>query len=325
MTKEHLMRAVFLDGSLRVVDNYPTPRLKPGWARIRVQTAGICKTDMELVKGYRAFKGVPGHEFIGVVEACEQKDWIGKKVTGEINAACGQCAFCKKGLERHCPSRTTLGIFQHDGCMADYCLLPIRNLIEIPKDISDDRAVLIEPLSAACEIIEQMPLSGLERAIVLGDGRLGILCSWVLSSVLSDVTLAGHHPKKLEIAKWRRLKTVNQPTEIQPGADLVVEATGSGNGLAEAIRLCRPRGIVVLKTTIAGQTSMNLSSVVINEISILGSRCGQFGDGIQMLKNYPDLPVERLITDRHPLEQALFAFERATQPDALKVLLNINS
>lgn len=325
MTDQNKMRAVVFDGSLHVVDNYPVPELSPGWARIHVQTAGICKTDMELMKGYGGFKGVLGHEFIGVVEACDRKEWIGKKVVGEINVACGYCEWCRKGLGRHCPSRTTLGIVNHDGCMADYCILPVSNLIEIPADVSDNRAVLTEPLSAACEIIEQLPLTGSERAVVLGDGRLGILCTWALSTVLSDVALVGHHPEKLQTARWRHIQTSADLAGVRGGADIVVDATGSASGMMDAMRLCRPRGTLVLKTTIADQDDINLAPVVVNEINIIGSRCGQFRDGIKMMQDYPDMPLERLITDRYPITEAVAAFDRATRPDAIKVLLQINS
>lgn len=324
MTVPDKMRAVVFDGSLRVVDDYPVPELRPGWARIQIQTAGICKTDMELMKGYLGFQGVPGHEFIGVVETCDRKELIGMKVVGEINAACGHCEWCRKGLGRHCPDRTTLGIANLDGCMADYCILPVCNLIEIPANVSGDRAVFTEPLSAACEIIEQLPMKGSERAVVLGDGRLGILCAWALSTVLSDITLVGHHPEKLKIARWRHIQTKAGFAGIKPGADIVVDATGSGSGITQALRLCRPRGIIVLKTTVVNQGNINLAPVVINEISILGSRCGPFRNGIKMLQDHPDMPVEKLITDRYPITEAVLAFDRATQPDALKVLLQIN-
>lgn len=325
MTDQNIMRAVVFDGSLHVVDHYPTPEIRPGWARIHIQTAGICKTDLELMKGYKGFQGVLGHEFIGVVEACDQKEWIGKKVVGEINAACGDCHWCRKGLGRHCPARTTLGITSHDGCMADYCILPVSNLVEIPADISDDRAVLTEPLSAACEIIEQLPLTGSERAVVLGDGRLGILCAWALSTVISDITLAGHHPEKLQIAKWRHIQTATDLTSVEGCADIVVDATGSVSGVIEAMKLCRPRGTIVLKTTIADRGDINLAPVVVNEIKMIGSRCGQFRDGIKMLQDYPEMPLTRLITDRYPIAEAISAFDRAARPDALKVLLQINS
>ncbi len=317
------MRAVLFDGKLRFVTDYPVPKVLPGWAQIRVQKAGICKTDMEIIKGYMEFKGILGHEFIGVVEQCDDSKWIGKRVVGEINAACGQCEWCANKMGRHCPNRATLGINNLNGCMADYCILPVANLYEVPKTVPDDRAILIEPLSAACEILEQLKMKGLERAVILGDGRLGILCAWVLSTVLYDVTLVGHHPEKLELAAWRHIKTVVTSADVYAGADIVVDATGSGRGINEAMLLCRPRGIIVLKSTVASQGELNLATAVINELTLLGSRCGQFVDGLRMLELYPDMPVERLITGRYPIEQAVEAFERSAQSDAVKVLLKM--
>ncbi len=318
------MRAVVFDGTLRYVDDYPVPEMPgKGWALIRILLAGICKTDMEIIKGYMGFNGILGHEFVGTVEQCDDTGWIGKQVVGEINAACGQCEWCKKGLGRHCPDRTTLGIQGLNGCMADYCFLPEVNLLEIPQSMSKDRAVLVEPLSAACEILEQVRLQGNERAVVMGDGRLGILCAWALSTVLSNVTLIGHHREKVEKAKWHDLKTVSESSRIKPGADLVVEATGSGAGLTEAMSLCRPRGTIVLKSTVASQGELNLAPAVINELTLMGSRCGRFRDGLNMLESYPDMPVERLITGRYRIENALEAFQRASKPDAFKVLLEM--
>ena len=317
------MRAVVFDGELRFVSDYPVPKALPGWAQISVEKAGICKTDIEIIKGYMGFKGILGHEFIGVVEQCDDTKWIGKRVVGEINAACGQCEWCAKGIGRHCPNRATLGIEKLDGCMADYCVLPVFNLLEVPKTVPDDRAVFIEPLSAACEILEQLKMKGSERAVILGDGRLGILCAWVLSTVLHDVTLVGHHPEKLELSAWRHIKTAVSSADVDAGADIVVDATGSGEGINEAMLLCRPRGTVVLKSTVASQGELNLAPIVINELTLLGSRCGQFVDGLRMLESYPDMPVERLITDRYPIEQAVEAFERSAQSDAVKVLLEM--
>jgi alcohol dehydrogenase len=318
------MRAVKFDGELRFEKDHPVPEVPLNWARIRVQTAGICKTDMELIKGYMGFKGILGHEFVGVVEKCDDQSWLGKRVCGEINAACGQCKWCAEGLGRHCPQRKTLGIQDLNGCMADYCVLPVVNLLEIPPTMPDDRAVFIEPLSAACEILEQMTYNGSERVIILGDGRLGILCAWALVTVFSDVTLIGHHPEKLEVATWRHLKTLYGSDKVNPGADIVVDATGSGGGINEAISLCRPRGTIVLKSTVASQGDLNLAPIVINELTVLGSRCGQFKDGLNMLESYKDMPLDRLITARYPIEKALVAFERATQPDAFKVLLEMS-
>ena len=317
------MSAAVFNGSLRYRTDYPIPEMKPGWARIAVKQAGICKTDMEIMKGYLGFTGILGHEFVGIVDQCDHPEWIGRRVVGEINAACGICDFCKRGLGRHCPNRTTLGIDRHDGCMAGYCMLPIANLLPVPDDISDDRATLTEPLAAACEILEQMTLTGDERVIVLGDGRLGILCAWALSTVLPEVTLIGRHPEKLAVADWRRTRTAMAPDDILPGADIVVEATGSGQGLVTAMSLCRPRGTIVLKSTVALQGDINLSPIVIHELTILGSRCGRFADAIAIMKTFPDMPLERLITARYPLSRVAEAFEQAARKDAIKVLLEI--
>lgn len=318
-----MMRAVVFDGKLRFVLNYPAPEIPEGWARIRVHLAGICRTDLEILKGYMGFAGIPGHEFVGTVDDCADATWIGKRVVGEINVACGKCDLCDIGLGRHCPSRITLGILNLNGCMADYCTLPIANLREVPAEIGDERAVFTEPLSAACEILEQLKPERWKRAIVLGDGKLGILCAWVLLTALSDVTLVGHHPEKLKSAGWRHSKTVRDINEIEPGADIVVEATGSPDGISQALELCAPRGIVVLKSTVAEKSSFDLNSLVINEKTVVGSRCGQFKDGLRMLRSYPDMPLERLITARYPIEKASAAFERSGRADALKVLIGM--
>jgi alcohol dehydrogenase len=317
------MRAVVFDGTLRYLPDVPMPRTPVNWARIRIRKAGICKTDIEITKGYMGFKGILGHEFVGIVDACGDETWIGKRVVGEINAACGQCRWCADGLGRHCPNRTTLGIEGLDGCMADYCILPIANLRHVPDELSDDRAVLTEPLAAACEILEQVDMSGRERVITLGDGRLGILCAWVLATLASDVTLVGRHPEKCARARWRHLKTAENIAHVEPGADIVVEATGSEKGLTDAMNLCRPRGTIVLKSTVASQGTLNLAPIVINELMVVGSRCGQFKDALQLLQDYPDMPVESLITAQYPIEKAIDAFEKAQQKDMLKVVLNL--
>ena len=205
--------------------------------------------------------------------------------------------------------------------MADYCILPVANLVAVPAGLSNDQAVLTEPLAAACEILEQLDLRGDERAVVLGDGRLGILCAWVLSTVLNDVTLKGHHATKLERADWNGVRCITEAEEVTRNADLVVDATGSPKGLREAISCCRPRGTIVLKSTVAASYTVNLAPVVIDEQTILGSRCGSMEDAFALLARHPDLPLERLISARFPLEQATTAFRRAVEPDAIKVLL----
>lgn len=318
------MAAAVFDNELRYVKDHPRPEAKPGWARISVQLAGICKTDMEIMKGYLGFKGVLGHEFVGVVDRCDDAAWIGQRVVGEINAACGTCVWCARGLGRHCPNRTTLGIVNHDGCMAEFCILPLENLCIVPAEITDERAVLTEPLSAACEILEQLPIYGTERVVILGDGRLGILCAWVLATVSPDVTIVGHHPEKLDIAQWHGIKTALNAEGIKPGADIVVEATGSGQGIVTAMSLCRPRGTIVLKSTVAIQGDVNLAPIVIHEQTLLGSRCGRFGDGLKMMRDFSDMPLEKLITGHYTLDKVASAFVRAQESDALKVLLDIN-
>jgi alcohol dehydrogenase len=315
------MRAVVFDGELTVRTDYPIPDFGSGWARIRIRKAGICQTDLEIMKGYMGFKGVLGHEFVGVVEACDDSSWIGKRVVGDINAACGKCEWCSNGLERHCPSRTTLGIYGLDGCMADFCVLPVRNLIEIPGGMSNTRVVLTEPLAAACEILEQLQIDHSHEVVVLGDGRLGIMCSWVLITTGAKITLVGRHRHKLKIAEWRHLKCITRVDDIQNRVDIVVDATGSARGFDDAVRICKPRGTIVLKSTVASKETINLSPLVVNEITLLGSRCGQLSDALAIMRTYPDMPLERLISACYPLEEARSAFDRVLNKKSLKVML----
>lgn len=317
------MRAAIFDGELKLGRSRAMPKVRHGWARIRVSLAGICRTDLEITKGYMGFTGVPGHEFVGTVDACDDPDWIGRRVVAEINAACGQCDWCRQGLGGHCPNRQVLGILDLDGCMAEYCRVPMANLFEVPESIPDHRAVFIEPLSAACEILDQVRVGSSDRVVVLGDGQLGIMCAWVMSTMASDVTLVGHHTEKMELAAWRHLKTADSLDQVSSGADIVVEATGSDEGLAQAIALSRPRGTIVLKSTIAESHVVDLAPLVINEQTIVGSRCGDFEGGFRMLKRHPDMPIERLITAMYRIENVVEAFHRAAEPDALKILVQI--
>ncbi len=314
------MPAVVFDSRLRLVADRPVPVPPHGWALIRTHTAGICGTDLEIIKGYMGYHGVLGHEFVGEVYACDDPRWIGKLVAGEINAACGACRLCRQGLARHCPERSVLGISGHDGCMAAYCTLPVANLHAIPAGMRPDRAVFVEPVSAACEILAQVPLEGTEKVAVLGDGRLGLLCAWVLATVCEQVTLVGHHREKLALAAWRTLKTTRDIHTVA-GADIVVEATGNVQGFKDALSICRPRGTLVLKSTLASRGDLNLAPVVINELTIVGSRCGLFAEGLALLAEERDMPVERLITGKYPFDRALQAFAAARAPGALKILL----
>jgi len=320
------VRALYFDGqTIRPRSDYPEPALKPGWAVIRVRLAGICRTDLELAQGYMGFQGVLGHEFVGEVARCEDETWLGRRVVGEINAACDACAYewCRATQGRHCPRRSVLGILHHDGCFADYCTLPASNLHAVPSELSDEQAVFTEPLSAAYEILEQVDIGVSDRCVVLGDGKLGILCAWVLRTVARDVTLLGHHERKLQTASWDGLKTASAPAEIPAPADVVVDATGSGSGIQDAMRLCRPRGTLVLKSTVASQGDVHLAPIVIDELQVVGSRCGRFEQGLSGLVER-GFPVERLIERCVPLAQGRQAFAHALERGALKILLTMN-
>ena len=316
------MKALAFDGKLRLCRDRPDPVPKRGWAVIRVHLAGICRTDLELARGYMGFQGVLGHEFVGRVEQCSDTAWVGRRVVGEANAACGRCAWCQRELGRHCPDRSVLGILNLDGCMAERCRLPEANLHAVPDDMPDDVAVFTEPLAAAHEMLEQVPVTESTRCVVMGDGKLGILCAWTLSQACDDVTLVGHHDRNLTIAQWNGVKVARTPAEVAPAADLVVEAAGAGQGLVQSIDLVRPRGTLVLKSTVESQGELNLAGAVVNEITIVGSRCGPFGRTLKAMRAFR-FPVERLIEARYPLDEAEAAFARAAERGTLKVLLDM--
>jgi alcohol dehydrogenase len=315
------LRALLLDGKLKLVEDYPTPEPPPGEALIRVNVAGVCNTDLELVKGYMQFRGVPGHEFVGVVERAPGAEaWEGRRVVGEINVACGTCPTCRANRPTHCPSRTTLGISGRDGAFAEYLTLPITNLHPVPDDISDEVAVFTEPLAAACEIVQQVHVRPTDRVIVLGDGKLGLLCAQVLALTGCDLTVVGHHPEKLEIVARQGIPTALDDTAVEVGADVVVEATGHPGGYAAARRLVRPRGTIVLKSTYHGSLDANLTMAVVDEITLVGSRCGPFAPALRLLERGL-VKVTPLIQARYTLSEVLTAFERAAQPGTLKVLV----
>lgn len=322
VTKAPTMRAVRYDGSLYLASRHPLPVPPPQWALVRVHTAGICQTDLELMKGYMAFTGTLGHEFVGTVADALGGQWMGRRVVGDINAACGDCDACRAGLGRHCPRRQVLGIVDLDGCMADYCMLPLANLHPVPDDVPDDRAVFCEPLTAACEILEQVAVTGSDRVVVLGDGRLGTLCAWVVSTAAGETTLIGHHAHKLHAAEWNGVRTRLGIAGMATGADVVVEATGSPDGLKAAMSLVRPRGTLVMKSTVAATTALNLAPLVVDEITVVGSRCGQPAHGLAMMAGHPDMPLERLVTARYRPEDAREAFARAESREAVKVLID---
>lgn len=317
------MRAVLFDGEIKYVEDYPLPMAHPGEAFVRVSLAGICNTDQEIARGYMGFKGVLGHEFVGVVEDAESRSLIGARVVGEINCACGACAYCRRGEGAHCPTRTVLGILGRDGAFADYLRLPVVNLHPVPDSISDQEAVFVEPLAACLQIAQQVHLRPTDRVVVLGDGKLGFLAALVLASISSKLLAVGKHPSKLALLKSQGIETRLAGEVDDRLADVVVDCTGSPTGLELAIRLVRPRGTIVLKSTVAGSSSLNLSSLVIDEITVVGSRCGPFEPAIQALQTRR-VTVLPLISDTFSLDQAPMAFQRAARTEALKILFQIS-
>ncbi len=318
------MRGLVLEQGLSLQTDRPKPSPSPKEAIIQVVQAGICSTDLHLMKGYMEFQGVLGHEFVGVVDhAAENTSLIGKRVVGEINAACQSCHTCLQGNPTHCPNRTTLGIMGRDGAFADYLSLPIANLYQLPEAISNEQAVFIEPLAAACEIPQLVTIKPKDRVVVIGDGKLGLLCAQVIALNGCHATLLGRHSER---HAWLASKGVSATSEIQEiprGADIIVEATGSPAGLKMATQLVRPRGTIVLKSTYHGEVSFNMTELVINEISVIGSRCGPFAPALRLLAGGM-IEVEPLIHARYSLHDGIKAMEQAAQPGTLKVLLNMS-
>ncbi|MCX5811818.1 MAG: alcohol dehydrogenase catalytic domain-containing protein [Proteobacteria bacterium] len=320
------MKTIIYDGKLKYVKNYPAPIPEEGEALIRVTLAGICNTDLEIMQGYLGFQGVMGHEFVGVVENVNSKSChlVGKRVVGEINCDCGVCDYCMKGLQKHCPDRKTMGISGKNGAFAEYITLPADNLLEVPDNLSDEEAVFAEPLAAAFEILEQLHIKPTDRIIILGDGKLGILVSLALNLTQADVTLAGRHEKKLQVAREQHVKTIHlKDLNIRKEYDVVVEATGSADGFDFALKLVKPRGTIVLKTTVAYGKEMNLAPVVIDEIQVIGSRCGPFEPALRAMAKKL-INVKPLISATYKPDMVLAAFKKARSREALKVLLDFS-
>ncbi len=295
-------------------------------ALIRVIRSGICATDIQITKGYAGFSGTLGHEFVGVVEGGDvSADLIGKRVAGEINVGCGSCNLCAAGDARHCPARTVLGIKDRDGSHAEFLTLPQKCLKALPDSISDDAAVFIEPLAAACGILERAAVSSSDRVAVIGDGKLGLLCSFALALTVPQVTLIGKHASKLNLADRRGVNTLkaDEAAGLENSFDIVIEASGSESGIASALDLVRPRGTIVLKSTFAGVPQWEAWRVVVDEITIVGSRCGLFEPAIDLLAS-GSVTVDDLITNVFPLADGLEAFDAASQKGAMKILLRPN-
>jgi len=317
--------------------DYPMPAPVDGEALIHVLLAGICNTDLEITRGYLDFQGVPGHEFVGVVEEVyghvsqeQYRYLIGQRVVGEINAACHRpdCAYCQRSMPTHCPNRSTLGIVNRDGAFADYLMLPVENLHLVPEHVSDEEAVFVEPLAANFEILEQVHIRPTDSVVVLGDGKMGQLAAQVLALSGCEVMMAGKHEEKLAPAEKRGVHTYvlddaeRFALENRRRVDLVVECTGSAQGLGLALRLVRPRGTVILKSTVADKSSLHLAPIVIDEIRVQGSRCGPFPPAIRALSQHR-VDVHPLISARYGLDEGLAAFEHAAQPGVLKVLVKV--
>ncbi len=318
------MRALHFDQTLQYLPDMPEPDLPPGEALIRTRLAGICSTDLEIMRGYMGFTGVLGHEFVGeVIRADNAPELVGQRVVGEINAFCRACDTCRRGDLTHCPHRTTLGIDRRNGTMADYFTLPTHLLYPLPDSLPDEWAVFTEPLAAACEITERLHIRPTDRVVVLGDGKLGLLVAQVLQLTGCDLLMVGRTPNKLAILEKRGIRTQTTDDEIESGADIVVEATGNAAGFATARQIVRPRGKLVLKSTYHGDLSLNMSMVVVDEVELLGSRCGPFAPALRLLVQKL-VDVESLIHDTFSLDDGLVAFERAAAPGVLKVLLSTN-
>jgi threonine dehydrogenase-like Zn-dependent dehydrogenase len=324
-------------GTLRSVGKR-LPKLRPAWALVHVRLAGICNTDVEILRGYHSFRGTPGHEFVGKVaevagvSAGERKKWMGRRVCGEINVTCSAygfkpvCGFCKRGLKTHCARRTVLGIVAHDGAFAEYLTLPLENLHRIPDSVSDEQAVFVEPLAAACEILEQVDVPNFRSAAVLGDGKLAQLIARVLRTALPRVVMYGKHTKKLAMARRAGIQTKRVRGEagdlkrVKENYGLLVEATGSPSGLTLAQRMTEPRGTLVLKSTYHGAAPVETWPIVVKEINVVGSRCGPFDKAIALLRSGA-VPLQPLITRTFPLAEAAKAIVFAQKTGVMKVLL----
>ncbi|GMT42681.1 MAG: alcohol dehydrogenase [bacterium] len=318
------MKAVHYDSGTKRLE-YRADMVKPvpaqGEALIKVLKSGICRTDLEIARGYMEFCGIPGHEFVGVVEDATDNNWIGSRVVGEINCGCGVCAECMKGDKNHCPSRTVLGILKRDGVFAEYLTLPAENLHHVPDSVNDEEALFVEPLSAAFRVSEQVVLRG-NSVLVMGDGKLGLLIAQVAALLKADVTLCGRHSQKLSLVETMGIAAFHHGEMPRSGKlyDVVVDATGSSEGIKQAISRTRPRGYTVIKTTVAKPAQVDLNRIVIDEISLVGSRCGSFEHGLMLLEDGA-VNVKFLIDKTFPIERSMEAFEAAAKPGAMKVIL----
>ena len=321
------MNALRFDGGLKLDRDAKIPR-REGEALVKVISAGICNTDLEITKGYAGFRGTLGHEFVGRVVESPDSQLVGRRVVGEINVGCGACKRCLEGDSRHCASRTVLGIKDRDGAFAEFLSLPVRNLFEVPDSISDETAVFIEPLAAALNILDQVSLNSETKVAIVGDGKLAQLIALVVGQTDCELTVVGRHQEKLNLAldhgaKQVLLESHTLHREWQSRFDVVIEASGSASGLSSALRLIRPRGTVVLKSTHHDMTTFDMSQIVVNELTIVGSRCGRVQPALELLTK-KGLDLSYLVSFRLSLEEGVLAFDRVKEPRAMKVILSVN-
>ena len=318
------MKAIWLENNqLQLRTDVPIPEAPPGEALVRVVRAGICNTDLELIRGYYPYTGILGHEFVGIVEQGSSQ-LVGKRVVGEINAACGKCRFCKSAQPTHCENRTVLGIVNRNGAFAEYLTLPEQNLHPIPDNVPTDVATFTEPVAAALEIQQQVLIRPDDRVLVVGDGKLGQLVAQTLALTGCDLLVVGRHENKLANLAARGIKTGLADAVTDRAFDISVECTGNPEGFAIARRALCPRGTLVLKSTYAGHLTFDASSLVVDEITLIGSRCGPFAPALEALAA-GKVDVEPLIQARYPLSEGLTAFARAQERGVLKVLLEIDA
>jgi threonine dehydrogenase-like Zn-dependent dehydrogenase len=314
------LRAVWLEDGSVSVRNVREPRPASGFALMRLICGGICNTDLELQRGYYGFRGVPGHEFVGEVVESVNTKLRGRRVVGEINIACGTCAWCRRGLRRHCPARAVLGIVRHPGAFAGLLTLPERNLHLVPPEVPTEQAVFTEPVAAACEILDQVRISRGQQVAVLGDGKLGLLIAQVLALRHARVHLYGRHRRKVRIAEKAGVDGRIVKRLPRSAYEITVDATGSPAGLRQAVSMTMPRGTVVMKSTVHGPVDLDSAPVIVNELTLVGSRCGRFEAALPLLKT-KRLALREMISDEFPLDKAPLAFSRAAERGTLKVLL----
>jgi threonine dehydrogenase-like Zn-dependent dehydrogenase len=317
------MRGLWLENKqLLFRDNIPVPEPPKDEVRVRVLRAGICNTDLELIRGYYPYTGILGHEFVGIIEQGPE-EFINQRVVGEINASCGECWFCQTGQPTHCENRTVLGIVNRNGAFADYLTLPLKNLHLVPENVTTDAATFTEPIAAALEIQQQISIQPTQKVLVVGDGKLGQLIAQTLALTGCDLLAVGRHREKLENLEKRGIKTGFADAVKPKSFDIAVECTGNPSGFELAHQALRPRGILVLKSTYAGKLTFDASALVVDEITLIGSRCGPFAPALELLAENK-IDVESLIQARYPLSEGLEAFNHAQQKGVMKVLLEMS-